>query len=208
MIWWDGEFEKKLNYIDIQHDLVERFVDDINGIFMKLKPGTEYKDGKIRYNPIKAEADKGLEDDFITMSVIKDIANDIDEMITMTVDVPSNHETKKMPILDLEVWLNMHNEVDYNFFEKPMRNILVIGEKSALPRKTKMTILTQEVFRRLHNTKESLNKDVINSILNKFMFRMKVSGYNEQQRFEVLKSGFATYENIRKLESEGKRPFF
>ena len=40
------------------------------------------------------------------------------------------------------------------------------------------------------------------------MFRMKVSGYDEKQRFEVLKSGFATYDNIKKLESEGKRPFF
>ena len=57
-------------------------------------------DGKLKVNPAKVESD-----DQRTMEINKQAANDIDDMITMTVDVPSQHPDKKLPVLDLKVWL-------------------------------------------------------------------------------------------------------
>ena len=134
MISWDRRFKEKLRELHIDFDLLKRFVDDINGLFVALKPGSEYKEGKLSINTEKIEEDKEIEEDERTMKVIKDIANDIEEMIQMTTDVPTNNKDNKLPILDLEVWLNKDNkQVYYNYYEKLMKNPLVISKTSAMP---------------------------------------------------------------------------
>ena len=40
------------------------------------------------------------------------------------------------------------------------------------------------------------------------MTELRMSGYNEADRYEILKSGINCYESLRKQEEEGKRPFF
>ena len=130
----DRRFKEKLRELHIDFDLLKRFVDDINGLFVALKPGSEYKEGKLSINTEKIEEDKEIEEDERTMKVIKDIANDIEEMIQMTTDVPTNNKDNKLPILDLEVWLNKDNkQVYYNYYEKLMKNPLVISKTSAMP---------------------------------------------------------------------------
>ena len=49
------------------------------------------------------------------MRIIQLIANDIDDMIVMTIDVPSKSTDKKLPVLDLKVWLNEANDIEYEF---------------------------------------------------------------------------------------------
>ena len=34
--WWVKTFKEKLHQLKIRHNLIERFVDDINGVFDKL----------------------------------------------------------------------------------------------------------------------------------------------------------------------------
>ena len=62
-----------------------------------------------------------------TMEVIKDIANDIDDMIALTIDVPSKHEDKKLPLLDLKVWLEKDEQIFFQFYEIPMKSRKVIS---------------------------------------------------------------------------------
>ena len=107
-----------------------------------MKKGTEYKEGKLVLNPEKAERDEDVPDDKVTMEVIKDIANEIDDMIIMTVDCPSNHETKRVPMLDVEVWLHEEEEkVFYSFYEKPTKSPYVISKDSAMPTSKKNRVL-------------------------------------------------------------------
>ena len=89
-----------------------------------------------------------------------------------------------------------------------MKNRQVMSRSSAMPMKMKMTILTQEVFRRLHNTKDEVPENTKLNILNRFMENLKVSGYNEKERFTILKGGFKTYENLKEKEAQGEGPFY
>ena len=111
----------------------------------------------------------------------KKIANTIDPMIQLTVDTPSSHTSRKLPILDIQACLNKseNNRLDYEFFEKPTKNKYSILVDSAIPSKQKRTILTQECLRRLRNTKRELGKDVQNQHLNDFMMKLRRSGYFE-----------------------------
>ena len=72
----------------------------------------------------------------------------------------------------------------------------------------KMTILTQEVCRRLHNTKEDVPDDVKNEILNKYRENLKLSGYSEKKRLKIHEGGFKTFQNLKDKEEAGDRPFY
>ena len=71
-----------------------------------------------------------------------------------------------------------------------------------------MTILTQECFRRLHNTSESVSNEVKEDILNEYMVDLKLSGYNEKERHNILKGGINTYSKLKVKEKVGKRSFY
>ena len=109
--------------------MLERYIDDVNAVTEAVPPGTEYTAGKLVVNPEKAERDSTRPEDLITMEVVRDIANDIDDMIKFTIDVPTNHSDGKMPVLDLKVWLE-DNKIRYTFYEKPMKSSKVIEKNS------------------------------------------------------------------------------
>ena len=145
--------------------MIKRFIDDINGIFESLPPRTVYQNGEINVNNEEIEEDKVIENDVKTMKIIQKIANEIDSMIQMTVDAPSLHNDKKLPVLDMKVWMTPSQNLSFQFYEKEMKTKKVISKLSALSMKDKMTILTQEAFRRLHNTKEDVDEEVKTEII-------------------------------------------
>ena len=98
--------------------------------------------------------------------------------------------------------------VFYNFYQKPMKSRLLILKTSAMSKSQRMNILTQKVFRRLHNAILEVDDEVKTGIMNNFMVDMKESGYNERERLSVLKSGLKTYENIEDKVKKGDRPFY
>ena len=143
------------------------------------------------------------------MNIVKEVANSIDPMINFTVDVPSDNDDGKVPMLDVKVWIdNDDNQVNYIFYQKPMKNRRVTMKSSAMPYRQKITVLSQEVFRRLHNTKHELHEKFKNEILNEFMIDLKISGYNQKERLNILKSGFKTYDNLTEKVKKEERPFY
>ena len=101
-----------------------------------------------------------------------------------------------MPVLDIKVKVNCDemNRIDFEFYEKPTWNPIVILASSALSYSKKRTILTQECLRRLRNTKVELGPEVQNKYLNLFMLKVKNSGYTEKFRTEVLDSSMKAFE--------------
>ena len=208
MIWWERNFKNKLQLLNINVDLLKRFIDDVNIVCDEIKPGTEYCDGVLAVNEEKEILDRDRPIDLVTMEVVRKVADDVSDMLKFTTDVPSNHNDKRMPVLDMKVRLDEENEIEYIFYEKPMKIKIVVGKSSALPNNVKKKTLTQEVFRRLHNTRDKILDEHKAETLSDFMVKLKTSGYNEKERFEILRGGINTYEKIRKLEKEGKREFY
>ena len=135
----------------------------------------------------KKKSDAERSDGDVTMEIIVEIAQSIDGIIKFTYDIPENHTSGKLPVLDVNVNINNkeENRVDFQFFEKPTKNKRVILETSALPANQKRTILTQECLRRLLNTKIELGEEVRKEHLNNFMLKLKNSGYGTKYRTEI-----------------------
>ena len=77
-----------------------------------------------------------LEDDARTFLILKDIANIQDPDIQMEVDYPSVHENKRLPVLDLGVFV-VNNKIQFGFYSKKMTSPYVNMYRSAISAKTK-----------------------------------------------------------------------
>ena len=184
----------KLQDLKIVNELLKIFVDDVNGIFHPIDPGLEYMNGRLEWNAEKAVDDADVPKDIGTMRIVQAIANDIEPMIQMTFDVPSLHNDKKVPMLDTKVWIDEEeNKIYHQYFEKPTKSKMVISKESAMPLHKKIDILSNEVFKRLHNTSHDIEWEKKVPMLEKFMAELKISGYSENDRAEILNSGIRTY---------------
>ena len=211
MINWDKKFLEKLKSLGINLILYMRFKDDTTIVTKALERGSKFENGKIVIDEDKKKLDEEKSADEVTIEVIKEIAESIDDMIEFTVDFPSNkHKCGKLPILDIQVCVNKNkeNRIDYEFYEKPTKHNKVVLSDSAISSKQKRTILTQECLRRLRNTKIELGRDVQIKYLNQFMLKLKNSGYSTQYRKEILDSAEKAFEKMVKDDQEGIKPLF
>ena len=120
MINWDRQFLEKLKSLGITPALYERFKDDITILLKCLEAGTKFENGILKMDLEKKMIDEENSDEEITMGIIKDIADSVDDMIKFTVDYPSNHDGGKMPVLDLKASINKEkqNKIEFEFYEK------------------------------------------------------------------------------------------
>ena len=88
MVWWDHQLKMKLDDEGIKVRMYSRYVNDINIVCETtgIEVREETVDGRV-------------------MTYIKKIANKIHESIQVTIDYPSNHMNGRMPVLDLEQWM-------------------------------------------------------------------------------------------------------
>ena len=96
----------------------------------------------------------------------------------------------------------------YEFYEKPTKSAKTILASSAISWQQKRTIFTQEAIRRLKNTSQSLGVEAQNSHLNSFTQKLKVSGYDEKFRGEIVKSAKKAYDIMILNDQNGTKPLF
>ena len=184
--------------IGITVTMYSRFKDDIFISALNVEKGTKVVDGKLIIDIEKKEEDEGKSDDDITMGVIWQVAELVNPMIKFTIDVPSYHEDNKIAVLDLKININQEEDyrIDFEFFEKPTKNPMILMADSAINSGSKRTILTQECLRRIRNTKIDLGVGVRNEHLNRFMIKMKNSGYSKNYRIQILNSALNAFEKM------------
>ena len=144
------------------------------------------------------------------MEVLRNIADGIDDMLEFTFNIPQNHEDGMLPILDVKASINKkeNNRVDFEFYDKPTKQKLVILCNSAIPASQKRTILTQECLRRMRNTKIELGEDIQIKYLNEFMLKLKNSGYSVEYRKKILDSASNAFQKMKDDDKSGIKPMY
>ena len=100
----------------------------------------------------REDEEANMADDERTMNVMVDLANTINANIVMTGDCPSKHESGRVPMLDLAIFMEdqQHEvnttigrfkvsveQVSYGFYKKPMASKLILRSSTALPERMK-----------------------------------------------------------------------
>ena len=198
MVWWTRQLQGKTQEKNITMYLNKTYVDDINMV-VNIPEEVEVEELNIDERAIQS------------VQTIKVIGNSIHESIQLETDCPENHEDKKLPILDLKVWLKQRNDrkfIMHEYYMKPVSSIALIDARSTLPWKSKRTILVQQAIRILRNCSEDLPWEIKKKHLNHMMKRMQYSGYNQKFRYEVLNSALHAFEEMKKKDESGEQPLY
>ena len=215
MSWWDKRMLEKLLINGIHVDLYKRYVDDINMCITATAPGCNFIEGVLVTESEVEGEDVLTPDDKRSFELVRMIGESIHKSIKLTVDVPSNHEDGKVPILDLKVWVT-HIETTngqkvmilHEHYTKEVSSKFVIHKNAALPIQMKRTILTQQCLRVLLNCNRTIGWEKICNHLSHFIKRMQLSGYDKELRYEVLKSAIHAYDKMREAEREQGVPLY
>ena len=188
---WDNIFIKRLSEKGIHPKLYKRYKDDIDLVIENKK-----ENGKSQ----KEKEMKTLEE------CIK-IADSIHPSIKMTGDIPSNYDDKRLPILDLRVWIGeiqpgIHKIITSHYM-KDVSTRAVINCRSSHPYQMKMNVMVNEVLRILRNCNEYCRWDEVADHITYFMKRLQFSGYDHRFRFEVVKRALKKHERTKEGK-EGK----
>jgi hypothetical protein len=124
----------------------------------------------------------------------------------MEEDCPSNHSPAKMPILDLEVWVD--GEIMHQFYKKSMASRKLVLAKSAFSTSKKRSILLEEGMRRLRNCSPNLPWDTKAKFLNRFSSDMKYSGHTPSFRQIILRRTISRYQTELTNHLEGKKKLY
>ena len=137
--------------------------------------------------------------------ILRDIANSIYKCVQFTVDFPTNYEDKKVPVLDLKLYVK-DLQVVHEFYEKPCAAKLVIPFKSAHSRGMKMSVLVEEGLRRLRNNSQGMEWEKSRIVMENWCQKLRRSGYPETIRHEVIKTACEKFDKMCEEEKNGGRP--
>ena len=144
-----------------------------------------------------------------TARIYRELANTImPASIEMEEDIGENHPTNKLPMLDIQVWMEEDSRIRYSFFSKPMATEELTWERSALPTKTKINILMEETGSRLRNCDPLTPWEEKEEIISRMNLQMMKGGHRE--RFRHMITTRAVYKHLDTLrkDREGKRPMY
>ena len=203
MLDWDYKFDKVIQKSSINRKMNKRYVDDQVGVYKTLAPGAKWCSNIQNFVIEDPENDTRLPD-HSTMDVVRDAANTVSSHIIMTSDCPSDNIGGKMPVLDIQCWIE-GGEVRFEHYRKPMCSDRTLLSDSALPARVKRNTHSQEVVCMLRNCHDKVPWERKAEILTSHMARLKASGYGHKYRCEVLTSGLKGYRKMQAVQEAGGR---
>ena len=216
MNYWGDEFDKLLRRNNIETYLNKIYVDDQDLMLKALKTGTKWTGDKMEWKEEWQHQDEELneETDKRTMREVRKMANTILPFIVMEETVASECLERKLPVLDFKIWQEKRKNEEgknetvicHEYYENPMSSQLMMMMRSAMPHRTKIVSLSQEVIRRQRNTSRNVSEVVRRKNLSQMMCKLKRSGYDTNMRRKILVSGMRGYKRMVKDEEEGRRP--
>ena len=195
--------------------LTEKYVDDCEVVLENVPVGARWVENKLQVTEEMIEEDKSQDNkrDMITMRVWESMASSIVPGLQFTTDYCSKNPSGTVAMLDFQLWKTTEEDPDnpggsrealrYTFYEKPMSNVKVLDEKSAMPHRVKISSLTQEGVRRLCNVSKELDDSHKCKILSRYMWKLKLSGYQQRTRANILESAVNTFRKKERAEVLG-----
>ena len=209
MCRWDKLYLERVEKAGVKMLVYERYVDDSNQAAVVPPEGSTYDAEQRRVVRDPTVDDGSIPGDERMAKILLSIANSIMPCVVMEGDWPSKNPDGKMPILDMKVWTDDSGNILYQHYEKDVSSKTVLHVKSAHSAACKRAVHTQELLRRLMNMSHRLDwRGEVAPVLTEYMARMKVAGYKEKYRREVLTHALGIFDRKWAEHRDGIRPLF
>ena len=204
---WGERMREILTQSGIKTYLDGSYVDDIRFVISCLPQGWrwEEKKKKFQFNKEWEEEDMSLkESDTVRMArEVNKAMNSIYPFLKFTVETEEDFENRRLPTLDCELWMEpiqdqKRQKVNFSFFQKSMKTPFVVMKESAMSQSQKISILSNDLIRRLSNCSETVEMSEKVKIIDDYTETLNVSGYSEREIKEIIESGLTGF--VRKVE--------
>ena len=127
--------------------------------------------------------------------------NSISEDLEFTMELSRDFMDKKLPTLSFSLWEGEHGLM-HSYFEKSMKNQTLVVERSALGRQNIMSIMSNEMQRRLEVIDENLCQSEKDAVIDKYTQQLVNSEFNWKQIHDIIVSGLKGYTRKEKRRME------
>ena len=131
--------------------------------------------------------------------------------IRFTTDLPSRYQSGKVPMLDLQVWIERSGPgtiIRHTYYEKQVTSPLVFHNRGACPTRQKIVVLAEEAKRRLYNQDRQHSPEDRMKDLQHFTQKLIDSDYGKETRREILKAGVKRFYRLLLQEAAGGRAVY
>ena len=122
--------------------------------------------------------------------------NSVCSELKFTMELCQDFPDGRLPTLSFSLWLDKKG-INHSYFEKSMRNQTLVVERSSMGRQALMSIMSNELVRRLDVLGE-LDQNEIDSVIDKYIQQLINSEYNWKQIREIIVSALLGY--VRKIK--------
>ena len=130
--------------------------------------------------------------------------NSVNKDLEFTMELCTDFEDSKLPTLSFSLYMG-ETGIEHTYFEKSMKNQVLVMERSALGRQQVMSIMTNEVRRRVEVIGDKVSQVEANEIIDKYTQQLVNSGFNWKQCRDIIVSGLKGQKRkIEKIRSKGK----
>ena len=129
---------------------------------------------------------------------VKDIAEEVDENLKVTVDATFEHEDGRLPLLEVKIWIGKtkqgETKILHTHYMKGVSTRALINAESAHGESMKVNVMVNEVVRILKNCSVHLEWEVMVKWVAHFVKRLQFSGYDQKFRYLVVNKALARYD--------------
>ena len=202
----------------VEVKMLKMYVDDGRLVTTGVQRGAVYntENKEIEYTTEQEEADRNREVEGETMEqrikrLILPVMNDLNKDLEWTVELETDFaEGKGIPTLDFSVyWEVERGRFEYTYFEKQMKNPVVIQKRSAMGRNQKYQILSNELVRRMGNISMGGKNETEEKIrvVEEYTVQLKTSGYNYKETQEIIRSGCIGFKRRKERRTREGIPY-
>ena len=121
------------------------------------------------------------------------------DYLHFTVESGADYEDGWLPTLDTSLEVSRNNVVNYRYFEKPTTTNTTLRMTTAMEENAKMQCLSNDLVRRLLNTKAELPSSAREEVVDQYGVKILSSGYTREQTRHILMNGMKGYVTKVKL---------
>ena len=206
---WDAMWTQRLEDINIRKELYTRYMDDGRTLIHPIRPGWRFcMDGRLKFCKKWEEMDLGISTTERTKRVLEGTMQGLMEGLVMTMETKDDFCGEWLPTLDVKIAISATNRLKFTHFEKPTCSNLTLQMRSAMEQNTKMSILGNEVMRRMMNIGGDVGDEVRRMTIDDFAVKIITSGYGVEQTRRIILGGIRGYEAKVRRRLEGNIPLY
>ena len=206
MQMFDKQWEALVGNAGLKLSLYMRYMDDGRIFLHQIQRGWKWRMGQLVFcrRWQLEDASKNLQE--ITMEVLRESMRGVVNYLSFTYETGSEYSDGWLPTLDTNLVVTPENQVYYKYYEKPTTANTTLLKSSAMAENQKMQCLSNDLVRRLLNTREGLPTHYRADVVNCYGVKLLTSGYSYDQVRKILMNGAKGYlAKVRRRKANGER---